>query len=1540
MRKILSLVLVLSILLGTALPISAFAAGAGQNTPLSDSGSATPTQAEEQVSSEEASGSAAGEGESTQSDNSKASGDERTPDASTVSDEPGEQTPEAEDPALGQSGDSSDSCADTVGGIRPLSGFEGGGSEFFTRIRLTVTDRQGNPIEGAVYGLYRMDNDMLVEELTTDRYGVATSGDVPADTDYYLLELYTPEGFLPNEERHDIILTDVCAPSRIDVSVVYDPIMGRIHVVKEDEGGNPIAGVGFYVYRVDGWELVDTIHTDENGEAWTTMLPWSLSGYELYEFDAPEDFVTGGYYSVHIYNHESDETVQITNYRASGSARIHKTATDGRNVQGAVYSIYRIPQIQAESLAADSYGGEWVCDITTNSGGYAYAYNLPMGDFYAVEKSVPSPYRLDETPQYFTLSYNGQTAYLDFVNEVDGEAGRLRILKTDDSGNYLSGVVFGLYRAWDGKKLAELTTGVTGIAEYYPLIPQDYYLLELTGKDGYTMVTDRIPFTVDGSGNTVELTVENPKIRIFGKVKVVKTDDAGNPVSGVRIGVYCHAGNLLEELVTGEDGTAVSGILNEGTGYYLMELEGAPGHLASDEKHVFEINSNGAIVYIVNPRISGGVKVIKTGEEQEPLPGVTFGVYQDGFLVETLITLEDGTAESGTLYYGDYELIELSTVEGYELLDTPIPFSITENGVVLEIPVTNPLIMGTITVVKVNNEELIVNSDGVRSADELKISSAEADSDNYSLFTNNYQLLSGAKFGLYNGQGQKLAELVTGEDGTASYTLPKGEFYLKELAAPEGFLLTDELIPFAIETQGQVVEKVVVNAQGFGTVKVIKSSDEGEESIPLPGVAFDVFLAATEEKAGEIVTGEDGTAALELPLGRYYLVETATAEGFQLLSGRVTFTLAEDGATVELPIANQRIPAPEQGGIRLTKKCAVTGDLLPNAVFGVYSAATDEKVGELTTDAAGFAAISLPAADYYLLEQTPPEGFEKLTEKIPVTVAEAAYTELTVENRPEEAVPGTLRVVKNAKGSGERLPDAVFGVYNAATEALVAEITTGKNGVASATLPEGDYYLLEHTPPKGFQKLLEPISFHIASGETLKLDVANDPETPPESIGMVRFVKKDKDSGKKLAGAVIGVYDADTDEKVAELTTDKEGAASYELAAGRYFWKELRSPEGFTLLEGRHSFAVTADKTIEIIVENEAIPTDAGTLRLIKKAAGTGESISDAVFGVYTVSGNRKVAEITTDDDGEAEIQLEPGRYYLKELSVPSPFVPESDKIPFTIKDVGKTVTIEASNTKGVGTVVLEKKDTDGKAVSGAVFTLYSRGGTRIAELTSGRDGTASYELPVGTGYYLVEKTAAVGYRLDSSRHTFSIRHGQTTTVEAVNEPIQGTVEVYFRHVSDSRELAEMKSLTDKVGTDYIKWMRQKGYENMPIGGYTLIRTDYPSSFVLIDGTLVVTLWYDSPAADTPDTDKPGGGIEIPKTGGSFPGLTFALSGLCWLVAAFCAVTLVKGRKQPATAADGAACSDTLPTPPAQEPTPTPSAASPKGGKKRRKGKR
>jgi len=1166
-------------------------------------------------------------------------------------------------------------------GITPFSGWIDEGSEFYTKIRLTVKDNNGNPISGVVYGLYRSDNDSLVEYLTSDSYGVAESSDVPTDTDYYLVEYSVHDRWQSNGERKDIVLTEVCAPSRIDVTAEYDPSTGTIKIIKSDEYGERLEGVGFDIYSTDNGGYYNTVHTDANGEA---VFDVPYGQYGIYESSYLPGYEGGGYHYASISYHGDSDTVYITNYLIRGYASLHKSGNDGRNIGGAVFSVY----------SAD--GDSWIENITTNSSGFAYTSNLFTGDYYLIEKSVPSPYAADtETKHHFTVSSSGSAAYFNIENPVDGESAFLMINKTDGKQNPLSDIVFGVYREWDDSKLFEITTGADGVAiTPQALIPGDYYVLELVGKDGYTMHEGPIYFTVDGSGEKIVLDVENPKIRIFGKVKVIKDDDAGNLLDGVKFGVYCEYGNLLEELVT-VDGTAISGILHEGN-YYLKELCGIPGYLSSGEEYSFTISENNAVVTVnvTNPRITGFVKVNKTAEDEEtPLSGVVFGIYEAGTDTKVceLTTTEDGTGLSRALYYGDYELRELSTVDGFELITTPIPVSISEQDVVIEISVTNPLIFGSVKVIK---------TEGEAAEDEAVLMSAEN------------KFLANAVFGVYNSAQQKLGEITTGENGEAVYSgLPKGDFFLKELSAPESFIVDDTMIPFSITEQGEVVEITVANIKGYGTLKVVK---HGEGNSLLSGVAFDVFRESTDEKVGEITTGENGEAEIILPLGRYYLKETKTDSNYILPEGTFSVILTADGETVVLELQNQKKPV-------------------------------------------------TPAPD----PSDPPAPITK----------------------------GTLTVIKIADGTSEKLAGAVFGIYRVSDDVKVGEITTNSKGEASISLPAAEYYL-----------------------------------------------------------------------------------------------KELKAPSNFVLSGDKIAVTITAGKNTEITVTNYAVPddTETGTLRLIKKAEGTGKLLSDAVFGVYRASDNSKVAEITTNDKGEAIIDLEPDSYYLRELKAPKSFVAEPSRIPFVIK-ADRTVVVEVTNTQGSGTMLLIKNDEAGGFLSGAVFGIYKEDGTFIADITTQSGGKASYDLPLGR-FYLVEKTAPAGFVLDSQKYSFTIENGKTVEIKVVNKAIVGTVEVYFKHLGDSRELAPMQSFTDKIGTDYIKWMREKGYENMPIDGYQLIRTDYPASLSIIDGKLIVTLWYDDGAPNT--------NITIPKTGITPPYLNYAFALLAFGAAAYFGAMYLRRKEQ------------------------------------------
>lgn len=560
--------------------------------------------------------------------------------------------------------------------------------------------------------------------------------------------------------------------------------------------------------------------------------------------------------------------------------------------------------------------------------------------------------------------------------------------------------------------------------------------------------------------------------------------------------------------------------------------------------------------------------------------------------------------------------------------------------------------------------------------------------------------LAGTVFGLYSKQGHKLAELTIGGDGTTTYgQLPKGDYFLKELAAAEGFILSEALYPFSIGTRERNVEIVIPNERGFGTVKVLKT---GENGVPLSGVTFDIYRTATDEKTGELVTSEGGFAEAELSLGRYYLVETATVEGYLLTEDRVSFALTEHGSTVELPIQNQKKPEPlpQSGRIRLITK-SEDGKLLPGAVFGIYRADTGEKVGELATGSDGVAvSTTLPILEqgYYLLEQTAPAGYIISSEKTAVSVKEGEIAEIIVINKavekptnPDpEPKPGKLLIIKKAEKFGTLLKGAVFGVYRESDGKLMKEIATDRYGEATMELAVGDYYLRELEAPAGFRLDSGRLAFRIKSCETKEITIVNKAETA--TTGSLLLIKKSGD-GKALSGAVFGIYDASTREKLDEITTDRYGEATLTLEAGSYYLRELKAPSGYAISADKIDFKIKAGEIKEIAVTNKVLepekpstPTTPvnGTLKLVKRAAGSGQPLSGAIFEVFSLSDNKRVGEITSGSDGTAELTLHAGEYYLLEKTAPTGYKLETARILFRVK-AGSNVKVEVTNMKDDG---------------------------------------------------------------------------------------------------------------------------------------------------------------------------------------------------------------------------------------------------------------
>ena len=205
----------------------------------------------------------------------------------------------------------------------------------------------------------------------------------------------------------------------------------------------------------------------------------------------------------------------------------------------------------------------------------------------------------------------------------------------------------------------------------------------------------------------------------------------------------------------------------------------------------------------------------------------------------------------------------------------------------------------------------------------------------------------------------------------------------------------------------------------------------------------------------ELATGSDGTAvsaALPVLEQGYYLLEHTAPAGYVLATEK-TAAPVKEGETTEITLINMAVekptpPAPESkpGKLLVIKKAEKTGTLLKGAVFGVYRASDDKRLGELTTDRYGEAALELAAGEYYLRELEAPAGFRLDGGRIAFRIKSDETKEITVTNKQEASTAGSLLVIKKSE-DGKPLSSAVFGVYDAATREKLEEITGSYPGV-------------------------------------------------------------------------------------------------------------------------------------------------------------------------------------------------------------------------------------------------------------------------------------------------------------------------------------------------------------------------------------------------------------------------------------------------------------------------------------------------------------
>ncbi|SHK04623.1 choice-of-anchor A domain-containing protein [Bacillus sp. cl25] len=439
-------------------------------------------------------------------------------------------------------------------------------------------------------------------------------------------------------------------------------------------------------------------------------------------------------------------------------------------------------------------------------------------------------------------------------------------------------------------------------------------------------------------------------------------------------------------------------------------------------------------------------------------------------------------------------------------------------------------------------------------------------------------VLKDAKFDVIDKDNNVVATVTTNEKGIAEVKdLPLGDYFVKEINAPEGYIKVDTPVKVTIDNTN-VIELVMKNTKKVenGQFKLLKKDSESGQL--LPGAKFDVI-----DKDGKvvetIVTDDKGEAlSKRLPVGSYTLKEVEAPKGYELSSSSVSVDV-EANKVLTVDVVNKKIPEKVTGQFEIVKVDAEDKTkVLSDAEFEVYK--EGKKVDTLRTDKTGkVVSQKLEPGKYTLKETKAPQGYKLLKEEIEVVVEADKVVEVQIENAKEL---GSLQVTKKDAESGKVLAGAEFKLKNEAGQVVGEAKTTNKDGVVKfENLVPGKYTLEETKAPEGYKALEVTVEVNVVANEVVKQEVMNE-KVKEEITGQLEITKVDaNNTNKTLAGAVFEIWKDGM--KIDTLTTNKSGkATSKKLEPGDYTLKEIQAPEGYTLSNKEMKFTISNEK-IEVV---------------------------------------------------------------------------------------------------------------------------------------------------------------------------------------------------------------------------------------------------------------------------------------------------------------------------------------------------------------------
>ena len=737
------------------------------------------------------------------------------------------------------------------------------------------------------------------------------------------------------------------------------------------------------------------------------------------------------------------------------------------SLAGAKFEVYAAEDIYTADNQKDADGnrikyyskGDLVTTLVTGEDGKAVAKNLPLGQYRVVEVEAPYGYVLNPNEQKVTFTYvDDKTPVikesLTFSNDRQKLA--MSVTKLDAEDNTpIAGAVFGLYadediKNADGKVIIEKGTllekavsdenGMIAFVKDYPFAK--YVAKEIEKPAGYVTNNEVVKFDTEYQGQKVKTAVYNSEYKNTPTTfEFTKTDiTSGAELTGATLTVLDKDGNVIDTWTSDAKEPHIIKKLVVGETYTLREEFAPYGYLkATDIQFTVEDTGKVQKVEMKDEVPTGSIVINKDGEFvtdttlmkgywydfifnffKDSLAGVTFDVYakedivsadglntvyhKAGDKVATIVTNEKGVARIDDLPLGKYYLVETKTFEGFVLDDTPID--------------------ADLSYIDQNTKVVFAGMDVTNERQRVQITVTKTDSETK-------EALEGAVFGLFakedivNKDGKvivkadtQIERAVTGKDGKVTFTseLPLGQYYIKELQAPAGYVKSDKIFDVDASYQGDKVKVIEIEAAFENApvkVEISKTDITGEKE--LPGAKLSVI-----DENGKLVeswTSEAGKTHMieRLPVGKYTLREESAPYGYKVASD-VTFEVKETAEIQKVSMKDEQAV----GKIVIEKTDKVTGKPIEGVVFEVRDK-DGNVLDTLTTDKNGHAeskelpictynedgsfkedihytVVEVKAADGYILDETAHDVTLRYDDNAPDVVV----TTLSLVNVPTE----------------------------------------------------------------------------------------------------------------------------------------------------------------------------------------------------------------------------------------------------------------------------------------------------------------------------------------------------------------------------------------------------------------------------------------------------------------------------------------------------------------------------------------------------------